>query len=104
MRRTQPACINFILTGYREFEAAPEIRNQLDEYLVKPANVQEPVASLQTNLLNPRNIRCIQPQSLANLLRDHATELCGLAMPDNSDIRFAAVPFHARTGRIICPS
>ena len=41
MRRTQPTCTNLILTGYPAFETALQaIRNQVDDYLVKPANIE----------------------------------------------------------------
>jgi ActR/RegA family two-component response regulator len=40
MRRSQPDCHNFILTGYPDFETALQaIRNQVDDYFVKPANI-----------------------------------------------------------------
>ena len=55
MRRTHPQCINFILTGYPAFETALQaISNQVDDYLVKPANVRELVKSLEIKLNNPR--------------------------------------------------
>jgi YesN/AraC family two-component response regulator len=40
MRRTKPDCVNLILTGYPAFETALEaIRNQVDDYIVKPAEI-----------------------------------------------------------------
>lgn len=40
MRRVQPQCINIILTGYPAFDSAIEaLRNKVDDYLVKPADI-----------------------------------------------------------------
>ena len=40
MRRTDPDCVTFILTGYPGFETALQaIREQLDDYLIKPADI-----------------------------------------------------------------
>jgi len=76
MRRTQPKCITFILTGYPAFETALQaIRNQVDDYLVKPANVQGLVLSLQRKLDNPQEPRTVQIQPMAIFLRDHAAEI-----------------------------
>jgi DNA-binding NtrC family response regulator len=48
MRRTQPHCVNIILTGYPAFETAVQaIRQQVDDYLVKPADVETLVARLR---------------------------------------------------------
>ena len=48
MRRTQPDCHNFILTGYPDFETALQaIRSQVDDYFVKPANIPTLVESLR---------------------------------------------------------
>jgi ActR/RegA family two-component response regulator len=76
MRRTRPECINFILTGYPAFDTALQaIRNQVDDYLVKPANVKELVASLQSKLKSPKATRNFQMQSTANFLREHKAEV-----------------------------
>lgn len=103
MRRTQPDCINFILTGYPAFETAlAAIRNQVDDYLVKPANVQELVAALQSKLRKPRDIRHNQTQSFSEFLRHHATDLYRLALRTNKDAPFAAVglPGEYRAGHL----
>ena len=40
MRRTQPNCVNLILTGFPAFESAlAAIQSQVDGYLMKPANL-----------------------------------------------------------------
>jgi ActR/RegA family two-component response regulator len=51
MRRTQPDCLNFILTGFPAFESALlAIQRQVDDYLVKPAKVEELVALIQKKM------------------------------------------------------
>ena len=63
MRRTQPNCLTLILTGYPGFETALEaIRNQVDDYLIKPADVPTLVSLIEKKLqqrtpgtLPPRN-------------------------------------------------
>ena len=66
MRRTQPRCVNFILTGYPAFESALQaIRSQVDDYLVKPANIAELVGRLHEKLSSPRKVRYVTSQPLA---------------------------------------
>jgi DNA-binding NtrC family response regulator len=51
MRSTQPNCLTLILTGYPGFETALEaIRNQVDDYLIKPADVPTLVSLIQEKL------------------------------------------------------
>src|SRR3954468_3275212 len=70
MRRIQPQCVNFILTGYPAFETALQaIRNQVDDYLVKPADVHGLVESLKAKLNAPREVRRIEAEPLAECLR-----------------------------------
>ena len=53
MRRTQPACVTLILTGYPGFETALQaIRNQVDDYLVKPTQVEQLVKTIEDKLRN----------------------------------------------------
>jgi len=51
MRRTQPAAVNIILTGYPDFYSAVEgIRRQVDEIVVKPTEIKELVSLLRYKL------------------------------------------------------
>jgi YesN/AraC family two-component response regulator len=52
MRRTQPEAVTIILTGFPAFESALEaIRSQVDDYIVKPANVEALVSLIERKLL-----------------------------------------------------
>ena len=49
MRRTQPEAVTMILTGYPAFETALEaIRQQVDDYIVKPANIPSLVSAIES--------------------------------------------------------
>jgi CheY-like chemotaxis protein len=51
MRRVNPDCINFILTGYPAFESALQaLRAQVDDYLTKPADIPTLVEAIQRKL------------------------------------------------------
>jgi DNA-binding NtrC family response regulator len=51
MRKLQPHCVNVILTGYPSFDSALQgIRQQIDDYLVKPADVEALVSCLRAKL------------------------------------------------------
>ena len=51
MRHRQPKCVTVILTGYPAFESAIEgIRQQVDDYLVKPADVDAILQTLERKL------------------------------------------------------
>jgi DNA-binding NtrC family response regulator len=51
MRKVQPQCVNVILTGYPSFDSALQgIRQQVDDYLVKPADVEALIRCLRTKL------------------------------------------------------
>ncbi len=54
MRRTQPRAVTIIITGYPAFETALEaIRNQVDDYIVKPADIQSLIRCIEQRLSGP---------------------------------------------------
>ncbi|MGB7189856.1 MAG: response regulator [Acidobacteriaceae bacterium] len=62
MRRTQPEAVTMILTGYPAFETALEaIRQQVDDYIVKPANIPSLVSAIESKLSTPPNQRQLAP-------------------------------------------
>jgi len=81
MRRTQPECVNFILTGYPAFESALQtIRNHVDDYLIKPADVNSLVGAIEEKLCNrtPRGISLLK--HIAVVLRENADQICATAV------------------------
>jgi DNA-binding NtrC family response regulator len=51
MRERQPACITMILTGYPAFESVVEaLHHRVDDYVVKPVDVDSLVSSLRDKL------------------------------------------------------
>jgi DNA-binding response OmpR family regulator len=78
MRRTQPDAVTFILTGYPAFETALEaIRQQVDDYLVKPADVQELVNKIKSKLDGSKTLSHgrIKPQRLPALVQENKDQI-----------------------------
>jgi YesN/AraC family two-component response regulator len=51
MRKVQPRCVTILLTGYPAFESAVEaIRHEVDDYVVKPADIDSLVNILKQKL------------------------------------------------------
>jgi DNA-binding NtrC family response regulator len=62
MRRTQPDAVTMILTGYPAFETALEaIRQQVDDYIVKPADIPALVNTIENKLATPPQQRHLPP-------------------------------------------
>lgn len=81
MRRVQPRCVNIILTGYPAFEnALRAIRAQVDDFLVKPADVPTLVELLERKLAEPEKLcdRC--NQRLSDCLRQHTDDIAHRAL------------------------
>jgi len=77
MRRTQPDCINFILTGFPAFESAlAAIQRQVDGYLVKPAEITELISLIKERLRDRRPLRPVTLMRLSKLLRETVDEIC----------------------------
>ncbi len=72
MRRTQPNCVNIILTGYPAFESALEaIRSQVDDYLVKPCEAETLVAAIERRLTSPQPQHRLPAKRFHTFLRDN---------------------------------
>ena len=72
MRRTQPEAVTIIITGYPAFETALQaIRAQVDDYVVKPARVENLLHVIQDRLAGHMPPPHIPPRRLATLLKDH---------------------------------
>lgn len=73
MRRTHPDAATFILTGYPAFESALEaIRQQVDDYFVKPADAESLVQRIFAKLSGPPSERHgIPARRLPKILAEH---------------------------------
>lgn len=73
MRRTQPEAVTMILTGYPAFETALEaIRQQVDDYIVKPASIPELVSAIESKLATRAGKRQLPPpKRVATLLQEY---------------------------------
>ena len=72
MRRTQPDAVTIIITGYPAFETALQaIRSQVDDYIVKPAKVENLLQTIQRRLEGRVPLPHVPPRRLAFLLHEH---------------------------------
>lgn len=81
MRRTQPECVNIILTGYPAFESALEaIRSQVDDYLIKPCDAVTLVNAIEQRMNDPRPHHRIPAKRLPTFLRDKLDAIAAPAL------------------------
>jgi DNA-binding response OmpR family regulator len=72
MRRAQPRCKNFILTGYPGLEnAIRAIQNQVDDYFTKPADIEQLVTKIRARLAEP----AMKPVRLATVFMENEREI-----------------------------
>ncbi len=81
MRHVQPDCITFILTGYPAFETALQaIHNRVDDYLVKPVDIDSLTKTLREKLSN-RGVKLpFGGKRLADILRSNRVQIVGAAL------------------------
>ena len=80
MRRTQPTCVNLILTGYPAFETALEaIRQQVDDYIVKPTDIEQLLQSIEDSRQRKPH-QPLTPKRIAIILREREDEIVRLAL------------------------
>lgn len=71
MRRSQPDAVTIILTGFPAFETALEaIRAQVDDYVVKPANIEHLLQTIQQCLLDHTPHRPVPQRRVSAILKD----------------------------------
>lgn len=91
MRRTQPEVLNFILTGFPDFNSALEaIRQQVDDYFTKPADLRRLVDTLKAKLAHPTHIQESQRRRVATVLLDSTDRILEEWLADartNEDLR-----------------
>src|SRR5215472_210291 len=93
MRSTQPEASTFILTGYPESETALEaIRQQVDDYFVKPADVREIAQAIEHKVHKKRPAARIERPRLADLVRQHRDQLVKAWLAEvGADLNIAAI-------------
>ena len=75
MRRTQPQAVTMILTGYPAFETALEaIRQQVDDYIVKPANIPALVSAIESKLATPPQQKPLVPRKRVAMILQEQME------------------------------
>lgn len=91
MKRIHPECVTFILTGYPGFESALQaIREQVDEYLIKPADVRKLLATIDEKLSGRKSREIWGYKRLSTILRDNIpliVERALAAMKRDSELR-----------------
>jgi ActR/RegA family two-component response regulator len=94
MRRTQPKCITLILTGYPGFETALEaLRNQVDDYLIKPAPITDLVSIIEQKLKERKPGTVSATKRIAEILRDKKFEITQRALKEmKSDLLLGKLP------------
>ena len=97
MRRTQPNCATLIMTGYPDFETALQaIRNQVDDYIVKPASIPVLVETIERKLLACCASRPDLPnQRVANVIAENVETIVQRALVRlKEDPEMAALPLN----------
>jgi len=85
MRRVQPSAVTLILSGYPDFATALEaIRNQVDDYLTKPAEVKRLVETIKEKAKQPRRVTPIQVKRLSAILRESVDEIAAKWLSESS--------------------
>jgi len=81
MRRTQPGCITLILTGYPGFETALQaIRSQVDDYLVKPTQVERLLETIERKVKQRTPHQPVPVRRVAEIARDCHDEVIASAI------------------------
>jgi len=76
MRHVQPHCLTFILTGYPAFETALRaMHNHIDDYLVKPVDIDSLLATLQEKLRNRSSKTPAGRKCLSSVLKREGEEI-----------------------------
>lgn len=76
MRRTQPAAVTFILTGYPAFETALEaIRLQVDDYITKPTDTDVLIQKIQAKLAGAKPLHHLQPKRLSEIIGENIEKI-----------------------------
>jgi ActR/RegA family two-component response regulator len=94
MRRIQPHSATFILTGYPDFQTALEaIRQQVDDYFTKPADIATLVATLKDKSAKPRPSRQGATKRVSDVICENSGKIVQRWLKDvRADSRLASIP------------
>lgn len=102
MKRVNPVCLNFILTGYPAFESALQaLRAQVDDYFVKPVDMDLLLKQIE-NRPDGKPIRN-PPQRLPAFLRKNVDRIVSgtlSAMKTNGELRRLSLSDDERVGHL----
>jgi len=93
MRSTQPNALRFILTGYPAFESALEaIRQQVDDYVVKPAETEALVQTIHSKFGTRTPARLLPPKRLPDIIQEqHETIIKDFLSQTASDPEMSSI-------------
>jgi YesN/AraC family two-component response regulator len=90
MKRINPECVNFILTGYPAFESALQaLRAQVDDYFIKPADIPQLLKQIEDRLNRRDRPNTPSGKRLSEILRDNVDQIVSRtleAMKKNSEL------------------
>lgn len=76
MRRTQPEAVTLILTGFPDFETALQaLRGQVDDYLTKPVDIKELIATIKQKIEHPGRQAPLQTKRVSTVFRENADKI-----------------------------
>src|SRR5690242_15985348 len=88
MRRTQPECVTLILTGYPGFESALQaIRSQVDDYLVKPTQIERLVETIERRISERTPHRPLPVKRVRDIMEECQDEIIDLTVSSVSSRR-----------------
>ncbi len=98
MRRTQPDAVTLILTGFPDFDTAVRaLREQVDDYVVKPAEVKQLIGIIKDKLLSPKQKLSDQIKRVSTVLRDNAEQIVeDWFQASSKDARLSQIPLSKR--------
>ena len=95
MRRTQPECVTLILTGYPGFESALQaIRSQVDDYLVKPTQVERLVQTIERKISDRTPHKPLPVKRVRQIMEECQDEII------NSTVSSVSSPRRLRKGDV----
>ena len=94
MRRVNPNCVNFILTGYPAFESALQaLRSNIDDYFTKPSNIPQPLMRIDQSLKEHPKRKPVATERLAQILRSNIDQITIRALEAiKADAHLAGLP------------